>query len=89
MNVECDQEVLKELELGFKFNDAVLRHLTVSMKAAVTESSFMMKDEKTKQIVGRPAPASDDKASPTPAPVAEVTKTSEEVKAEPEVKEGA
>ena len=89
MNVECNQEVLKELELGFKFNDAVLRHLTVSMKAAVTESSFMMKDEKTKQIVGRPAPASDDKASPTPAPVAEVTKTSEEVKAEPEVKEGA
>lgn len=89
MNVECDQEVLKELELGFKFNDAVLRHLTVSMKAAVTESSFMMKDEKTKQIVGRPSPASDDKVSPTPAPVAEETKISEEVKAEPEVKEGA
>ena len=52
MNVECDQEVLKELELGFKFNDAVLRHLTVSVKAAVTDSSFMMKDEKAKQIVG-------------------------------------
>jgi len=89
MNVECDQEALKELELGFKFNDAVLRHLTVSMKAAVTESSFMMKDERTKQIVGRPSPASDDKVSPTPAPVAEETKTSEEVKAEPEVKEEA
>jgi len=88
MNVECDQEVLKELELGFKFNDAVLRHLTVSMKASVSESSFMMNDEKTKQIVGRPSPASDYKASPTSAPVAEVTKTSEEVKAEPEVKEG-
>jgi small subunit ribosomal protein S6 len=91
MNVECNQEVLKELELGFKFNDAVLRHLTVSMKAAVTESSFMMKDEKTKQIVGRPAPTSEDKASSTPAPAAEAAKTSEEVKVEPkqEVKEEA
>ena len=60
MNVECGQDVLKELENGFKFNDAVLRHLTVSMDAAVTEPSIMMKEEKTKQIVGKPAPESKD-----------------------------
>jgi small subunit ribosomal protein S6 len=36
MNIECDQETLDELEHSFKFNDAVLRHLTVQMKAAVT-----------------------------------------------------
>ncbi len=39
MNIECDQETLDELEHSFKFNDAVLRHLTVQMKAAVTAPS--------------------------------------------------
>ena len=41
MNIECDQETLDELEHSFKFNDAVLRHLTVQMKAAVTAPSPM------------------------------------------------
>ena len=36
MNIECDGETLAELEHAFKFNDAVLRHLTVKMKAAIT-----------------------------------------------------
>ena len=31
MNIECDSETLDELEHAFKFNDAVLRHLTVKM----------------------------------------------------------
>ena len=30
MNIECDNETLGELEHAFKFNDAVLRHLTVT-----------------------------------------------------------
>ena len=34
MNIECDAETLLELETAFKFNDAVLRHLTVKMKKA-------------------------------------------------------
>ena len=29
INIECDNKVLTELETGFRFNDAVLRHLTV------------------------------------------------------------
>ena len=29
INIECSKEVLAELETGFRFNDAVLRHLTV------------------------------------------------------------
>jgi small subunit ribosomal protein S6 len=65
MNVECDQEVLKELELGFKFNDAVIRHLTVSMKDAVTEPSSMMKEDKSKQIIGR-SPATSTEVPATP-----------------------
>ena len=74
MNVECDQEVLKELELGFKFNDAVIRHLTVSMNAAITEASSMMKEDKTKQIVGRPPVSSaPPAAAPAAAPAAKAT----------------
>jgi small subunit ribosomal protein S6 len=51
MNIECDGETLGELEHSFKFNDAVLRHLTVKMKAAVTAPSPMMKEEKSKSLM--------------------------------------
>jgi len=43
MNIECDSETLTELETSFKFNDAVLRHLTVKVKKAETAPSPMMK----------------------------------------------
>ena len=45
MNIECDGPTLKELESAFRFNDAVLRHLTLKMKNAVTESSPLAKTE--------------------------------------------
>jgi small subunit ribosomal protein S6 len=50
MNIECDQETLEELEHAFKFNDAVLRHLTIKMKAAVTAPSAMMREEKSRSM---------------------------------------
>ena len=62
MNIECDGETLNELEHSFKFNDAVLRHLTVKMKAAVTTPSPMMKEEKSKSLMG-------GEAAPAAAPV--------------------
>lgn len=62
MNIECSQEVLEELEHGFKFNDAVLRHLTIATKTAVTAPSPMMKEEKSKTIVGD-APAAATEAA--------------------------
>jgi len=43
MNIEVDQETLDELEHAFKFNDAVLRHLIIKVKAAVIAPSAMMK----------------------------------------------
>ncbi|WP_227817870.1 30S ribosomal protein S6 [Nitrogeniibacter aestuarii] len=52
MNIEADKDTLAELEHAFKFNDAVLRHLTVTMKKAVTEPSPMMKDEKSRSLTG-------------------------------------
>ena len=39
MNIECDQATLEELESGFRFNDAILRSLTLSQKEAVTAPS--------------------------------------------------
>ena len=50
MNIECDNETLAELENAFKFNDAVLRHLTVKMSKPVTTPSPMMKDDKSKSL---------------------------------------
>lgn len=53
MNIECSLEALAELEHGFKFNDAVLRHLTMSTKTAVTAPSPMMKEEKSKSVLSK------------------------------------
>ena len=50
MNIECDGEALTELETAFKFNDAVLRHLTIKTKAAVTTPSPMMKEDKSRSL---------------------------------------
>jgi small subunit ribosomal protein S6 len=66
MNIECDNETLTELEHAFKFNDAVLRHLTVLMPEAVTTPSPMMKEEKSRSM-----PTSEDaKAAPAAAALA-------------------
>jgi small subunit ribosomal protein S6 len=56
MNIECDQETLDELEHGFKFNDAVLRHLTMKHAAAVTTASPMMKEEKSRDMLDSAKP---------------------------------
>ena len=43
LNIECGFATLTELETGFRFNDAVLRHLTVGRAKAETTPSIMMK----------------------------------------------
>jgi small subunit ribosomal protein S6 len=48
MNIECSQTVLNELESGFRFNDAVLRHLIIARDEAVVEQSFIMKNKDEK-----------------------------------------
>jgi small subunit ribosomal protein S6 len=61
MNIECGQTTLDELEHGFKFNDAVLRHLVIKAKKAETEPSIMMKqverEEARKALQATEAPA--------------------------------
>ena len=44
INIEASQAVMDEIEHAFKFNDAVLRHLTVAKKKAETGPSLMMRN---------------------------------------------
>jgi len=67
MNIEVDQPTLDELEHAFKFNDAVLRHLTIKTKAAVVVPSAMMKEEKSRSLNSDAAEA----PAAAPAPAAE------------------
>ena len=71
LNIECGQKVLSELVDGFRFNDAVLRHMVLAREEAVTEQSLIMKskDEKSERRPRRDddensigIPASDDAA---------------------------
>jgi len=66
MNIECDNTALDELEHAFKFNDAVLRHLTVKMTEAVTAPSPMMKEEKSRSLTQ----AAQDEGAAAEAPAA-------------------
>ena len=70
MNIECDNEALTELEHAFKFNDAVLRHLTVVMTDAVTTPSAMMKEEKSRAMSTTEDAAKAAPAAAAPAPAA-------------------
>ncbi|QGT78436.1 30S ribosomal protein S6 [Guyparkeria halophila] len=49
MNVETDQAALAELEEAFKFNDAVLRHMTIRCDEAYTEASPMMQERESER----------------------------------------
>jgi small subunit ribosomal protein S6 len=69
MNIECDQATLDELEHGFKFNDAVIRHLTMGTKVAAVAPSPMMKEEKSRSVLSRDAAPA---AVPAAAPATEV-----------------
>ncbi len=55
LNIEVGNDVLTELETGFRFNDAVLRHLTVLKPTAETAPSVMMKSVERDEA--RKAPA--------------------------------
>lgn len=71
MNIECNQATLDELEHAFRFNDAVLRHLTVKTKAAVVEPSAMMKEEKPRAMQTESSTAPVAAPAPAPAPATE------------------
>jgi small subunit ribosomal protein S6 len=87
MNIECSNEALDELESAFRFNDAVLRHLTLSCKAAETEKSAMMKEVEREESAkfsdrNKPAASSDEAAVSTATTTAVAADDGAEVSAE-------
>ena len=52
LNIECSDKVVVEITSAFKFNDAVLRHLVIIRKKAISEASPMaaaVEEEKAKE----------------------------------------
>jgi small subunit ribosomal protein S6 len=83
MNIECDSGTLSELEGIFRFNDAVLRHLTVRRQSAIVEQSLMMKakeekDRSSRSYDERKRAATDDRRSEAPVSEAPVHAESKE-----------
>jgi small subunit ribosomal protein S6 len=92
MNIECDAETLAELEGIFRFNDAVLRHLTVRRQNAIVEQSLMMKAKEEKDRSSRsyddrkpPAVERAPEADKADAPEAEAADAPEAEAADAEV----
>ncbi|MFV1992724.1 MAG: 30S ribosomal protein S6 [Acidiferrobacterales bacterium] len=63
LNIECNLETLRELESGFKFNDAVIRSMVLARKEAVTTASPMAKENQEQQESSRPGNAENEKAA--------------------------
>ena len=55
MNVECNIKALDELVENFRFNDAVIRHLVLIQKRAVTEPSPMSRPKEDNQASQEPS----------------------------------
>ena len=79
MNIECDQPTLDELESSFRFNDAVLRSLTIRRDEAVTDLSPLAKSGSGEAEVER-SESQDDEGDEPEKQVAETA----EAEAEPE-----
>ncbi len=82
MNIECDQATLEELESGFRFNDAILRSMTLVRKEAITEPSFIAsanaEDTKVAESKSKEVAETETETKETE------TKETETVKAKPE-----
>ena len=50
INIECGQQTLTDLESAFRFNDAVLRNMTVRQDTAVTEPSPLLKAKEERDV---------------------------------------
>jgi small subunit ribosomal protein S6 len=77
MNIECDEATLSELESGFRFNDAVLRSLTLRREGPITEPSPLIKSAHGEADAGGSSGDADTDNSDD-APVAETEEAVED-----------
>ena len=78
MNIECNIGPLEEILEAFRFNDAVLRHMVIKLKEAVTDDSFLIKrdDKDNRKSDKKVEEKTEEKAKVEP-------KAEEKVKEEP------
>ncbi|MBX2823693.1 MAG: 30S ribosomal protein S6 [Gammaproteobacteria bacterium] len=63
MNIECEKPALDELVSAFKFNDAVIRHMVIGRKEAITAASHLIKkDESRSRDEGSDSEGESDRA---------------------------
>ncbi len=75
MNIECDQATLAELESSFRFNDAVLRSMTLARKTAMTEASVIATEAAAQTTsTEKPVAAKETAPAKEEAPVKETAK---------------
>jgi len=67
MNIECGQDVLNELETASRFNDAVIRSLTLARKEAVTAPSPLVKEKEEEAQRATRSERPDEGFEPAPA----------------------
>ena len=61
LNVECNQDTMDEIVSAFRFNDAVIRHMVIRQKEAITEASFLMKKDEKEDRYDRSDRSSSDR----------------------------
>ena len=92
LNVEVEQETLDELESAFRFNDAVIRTLTIKRKEAITGNSKLYEEELREQerdrerdqrnMAGTEKPVREEAEPAAESVQEEVGETSEKVSSE-------
>jgi len=63
LNIECDKSTLDELTSAFKFNDAVIRHMIIGRKHAITTPSQLIKKDES---AAKPVREDNDKVDDSP-----------------------
>jgi len=89
MNIECDQEILNDLEYAFKFSDAILRHLIVRMDGPVTDASPMLHQKERADAVDDTSDDKDDSSAKASDSLAEEAESSSDAVEAGEGKEEA
>lgn len=66
LNIEASNDVMDELTTTFRFNDAIIRHMVLKTKEAITEiSPIKAAESRADRRDSRPAPSSDDSETAT------------------------
>jgi small subunit ribosomal protein S6 len=54
LNIECNSKTLSELTNIFRFNDAIMRHLVIKQKQAITGDSVIKSGESNEKLIANP-----------------------------------